>query len=98
VCDFGSVINNASAAIGIKHLWKTLKAQFTVLTDELDGFFEDVEIEAEVAEKAAAAKAREEAEAHAQRRLPYLDYCYFTQPSVRRFSPSPRSRIPFGSI
>ena len=63
-----SVITNTSAALGIKQLWKPLKAQFADLTDELDGFFDEVEIEAEVAEKAAAAKARDEVEAHAQRR------------------------------
>ena len=75
MCQRASVISNASAAIGVKQSWKPLKSQFTVLADELDDFFEEVEIEAEVAEKAAAAKARDEGEARAQRRAPYLDHC-----------------------
>jgi len=58
--------NTASAKIGVKLLWKPFKLQFGDTIDELENLLEEVDKEADVAEKEAAAQDRHRMKDHVE--------------------------------
>ena len=52
--------------LGLKSLWKPVKVQFGATIDKLERLTEDVDKEADLAEKEEASLARSNAEAHVQ--------------------------------